>query len=205
MSTPRIAVLESILFVAPRPLPLKRIAELVGVTPEETDAHLQTLARAYERDGRGLRILRNRQDVQLVTAPEASDAVRRFLKEEQTGELTRAALETLTIVAYRGPVTKSELDTIRGVNCTLILRSLLIRGLIEPVAKDGDPQQRYAITADFLRHLGLTAADQLPEYATLNADKTLQDLLDAEKSHAAAGGAASDAQAPDTTIPAARP
>lgn len=183
-ATKLVSTVESILFVSPRPLPFKRLVELTGASLEEITVAVQTLAGLLAQEDRGLRLLESGKEVQLVTSPEASGVVQRFLKEEQTGELTRAALETLTIIAYRGPVTKIELDTIRGVNCTLILRTLQIRGLVEAATEGRGGQPRYAVTPDFLRHLGLTRTAELPDYDKLNADKTLQDLLAAEQSAA---------------------
>lgn len=174
-------LVESILFVSPKPLTAKRIAELIGASAAEAEDTLQALAEEMRKGRGGLRLLQHNHEYQLVTSPESATAVELFLKEEQTGELTRAALETLTIVAYRGPIAKSELDTIRGVNCTLILRSLMIRGLVAAERVPGSPQPHYRMTADFLRHLGLTNVAELPEYAALNADQHLQDLLRVEK------------------------
>jgi segregation and condensation protein B len=100
-----------------------------------------------------------------------------FLKEQRSGELTRPALETLTIVAYRGPVAKSEIDLIRGVNCSLILRILLIRGLITAREDQDRMVTLYEISFDFLRHLGIREVRELPQYHELHTDLKLQDFL----------------------------
>lgn len=173
-------VLESVLFTAPRPLTAKRLAELTAASEDDVRATLEALAHEYAERKSGMRLLRDAKEYQLVTSPAASAVVTRFLKEEQTGTLTKAALETLTIIAYRGPMTKTDLDTIRGVNCTLILRTLMIRGLVTAEKQPGTAKVLYAISLDFLRHLGLTSARELPEYDALNKDKNLQDLLAAE-------------------------
>ena len=93
------------------------------------------------------------------------------------GELTRPSIETLTIIAYRGPITKPEIEQIRGVNCSLILRNLLMRGLVEESESVERLQPVYAISADFLRHLGLHAISDLPDYATLHGDEKISQLL----------------------------
>ncbi|MEK7537609.1 MAG: SMC-Scp complex subunit ScpB, partial [Patescibacteria group bacterium] len=100
-----------------------------------------------------------------------------YLKEEQAGELTRPALETLTIVAYRGPISKIQLDTIRGVNCSLILRHLMIKGLVEAKHAKDKYQTTYRVSADFVRFLGLTDITQLPDYEQLHVDERLEQIL----------------------------
>ena len=115
-----------------------------------------------------------------------------YAKEEVSGELTKPSLETLTIVAYRGPVTKAELEQIRGVNCSLILRNLLIRGLIEGSFDKVKATTVYDVTHDFVRFLGLAEVEELPDYAKLHNHETLLALLN-DHAHA------EEAQ-PETTV-----
>src|SRR5689334_13393494 len=117
--------IESLLLVATRPLSLKRLGELTNRSVEEVTTAVEALSQKYNTDDSGLQVLRHAGSVQLVTSPLNSKVVTDFLKEEQAGELTRPSLETLTIIAYRGPISKIQLDTIRGVNCALILRNLM--------------------------------------------------------------------------------
>jgi len=175
MNQPTTAI-ESILFVATKPLTVKRLCELTGATSELVEASLHELDQRHQGES-GLRLLRHQQTVQFVTNPSASAMVTAYLKEEQAGELTRPALETLTIIAYRGPISKVQLDTIRGVNCALILRNLMIKGLVEAKAAKDRMQTSYQVTTDFLRFLGLTNIDQLPEYAQLHSEETLDLIL----------------------------
>ena len=114
----------------------------------------------------------------MTTTPRVSSVVKKFLKDETTGELTKAALETLSIIAYRAPITKYELEQIRGVNCSLILRNLLIRGLIE---EDKDPQTKnivYKLSFDFLKFLGIKEVKELPDFEKLNSDENLRRFLE---------------------------
>ena len=127
---------------------------------------------------------RPRGGVQMVTAGYNAKLVKDFIKEETTGELTRAALETLTIVAYRGPITRAELEQIRGVNCAVILRHLLIRGLVESIENKKKMQTTYNVTFDFLRFLGLNQQSELPDYDKLNSSESLQRMLEAAKQSA---------------------
>src|SRR3989338_3080090 len=110
----------------------------------------------------------------MVTSAENSQLVQDYIKEETTGELSRAALETLTIIAYRGPVSRAELEQIRGVNCAIILRHLLIRGLVEADQDRKKMQLVYNITFDFLKFLGLNQQSDLPDYAKLNSSESLE-------------------------------
>ncbi len=170
--------IESLLFISPRPLTVKRLAELAGSDPAIVETELTTLADHYNVNDSGLHLLRHANSVQFVSSPLNSKLVTDFIKEEQAGELTRPALETLTIVAYRGPMAKIQLDTIRGVNCALILRNLMIKGLVEAKTAGKDKHQTsYHVTMDFVRYLGLNQISELPEYEKLNRDENLEQLL----------------------------
>ena len=175
--------IESLLFVSSRPLSVKRLAEITGHSKDEIKKALEALVADYgARQESGFIVMRNGDEVQLATSPDNAEMVKTFLKDETFGELTRPALETLTIIGYRGPLTKAELEQVRGVNCSLILRNLLIRGLVETEGgKADDPTAPafYRVTFDFLRYLGLRQADELPEYENLRNDENLQKLLDA--------------------------
>lgn len=194
------SLIESLLFVSSRPLTAKRLAEASGLSKEEVRAALEALIADYDaRENSGTVLLRHGDEVQLATAPANAEAVKAFLKDESFGELTRPALETLTIVGYRGPLTKAELEQIRGVNCSLILRNLMIRGLVETEggrADDPAAPATYRVTFDFLRYLGLRQISELPDYESLRSDENLQKLLDA---NAAKATPAPDASAPAET------
>jgi segregation and condensation protein B len=170
--------IESLLFIANRPLPVKRLAELCDATKDEVEAALVNLADSYAKDGRGLRLVRSGNEVQMTTAPESATLVQDFLKDETTGELTKPSLETLTIIAYRGPITKPELEQVRGVNCSLILRNLLMRGLVEVEGDAGDITARYRVTIDFLRFLGVAGVEELPDYERLRSHENIVKAMD---------------------------
>jgi segregation and condensation protein B len=168
--------IESLLFVSSRPLSLKRLVDVTGHSKDEVKTALDALISEYkERADAGFVILKNGDEIQLATAPDNAEMVKTFLKDETFGELTRPALETLTIVGYRGPLTKPELEQIRGVNCSLILRNLMIRGLVEQ--KD----ELYGVTFDFIRYLGLREVSELPDYENLRSEENLKKLLEASK------------------------
>lgn len=169
--------IESLLFASPRPLTIKRLSELTGASAGDVESAVKALTERFNTDDQGINIVAHGHSVQMVTSPLNSKMITDFLKEEQAGELTRPALETLTIVAYRGPISKIQLDTIRGVNCALILRNLMIKGLVESKAHKDKLQSTYQVTMEFVRYLGLNHISELPDYESLNRDENLEHLL----------------------------
>ncbi|MFA7286782.1 MAG: SMC-Scp complex subunit ScpB [Patescibacteria group bacterium] len=172
--------LEAILFVATRPLSIDKLAGIVHAEAAAVETALGELAAEYDErvvHAGGVQLLRHAGEVQLVTSSAVSDVVREFLKAETTGELTKPAVETLSIIAYRGPVTKSDLEKIRGVNCTLILRNLMMRGLVIVEEDKKKMLLYYTVSSDFIRHLGLTSIQQLPQYETLHRPEVVDQLL----------------------------
>lgn len=182
------AKIESILFIAARPMNVKKLAEICGVSKEEVHQALEELIGFYNQSGRGVRIMHLGNDVQMTTAPDMSKMVQEFIKDETTGELTKPSLEALTIIAYRGPITKPELEQIRGVNCSLILRNLMMRGLVEMIGEPGEPQTTYRVTMDFLRFLGVSGVEELPDYDKLRSHENIVKILEISSSESAAAG-----------------
>lgn len=170
--------IESLLFITARPLTVKRLMEVCDASKEDVFKALDEIAAVHNADGHGIRVLRNGNEVQMSTSPENSKMVQEFLKEETTGDLTKPSLETLTIIAYRGPVSKAELEQIRGVNCSLILRNLLMRGLVEAEGEPYDPATSYRVTMDFLRFLGVAGVEELPEYDKLRSHENVTRVLE---------------------------
>lgn len=161
-SLPTRALIESLLFVANEPVQVEQLANVLKVSSEEVELELQSLNDEYGR--RGFRLQRRGQRVQMVTAPEAASQVRRFLGLELSGKLSPAALETLAIVAYRQPVTRAQIEAIRGVNSDSVLRTLVNHGLIE---EQGRLEQAgrpiiFGTTFEFLQQFGLADLRQLP-------------------------------------------
>ncbi|MBU1130686.1 SMC-Scp complex subunit ScpB [Patescibacteria group bacterium] len=174
------AKVESILLVSSKPILIKKIAEIVGSQEDKVFKVIQELSQEYEEAARGFRLLINNKQAQLVSAPENQKIVQGYLKDELTGELTKPSLETLTIIAYRQPVTKAELEQIRGVNCSLILRNLMIRGLVEAEYSKQRAVTEYSITLDFLKYLGINSVKELPDFEKLNSSENLLKLLNQE-------------------------
>ena len=158
-------ILESILFVASGPVPFSQLAMVTEMKPSEVKELVRKLAGYLEAENRGIRILVHDDKVQLTTAPETADFVEKFLGIESAQKLTRAAQETLTIIAYKQPTTRPEIDSIRGVNSDGVVKSLLSKGLIEELGRSEAPGRPilYGVTPDFMQHFGLESMDQLPE------------------------------------------
>lgn len=156
------ALLESVLFVASGPVSTGRLARTLDISPAAVQELLRNLAESYT--GRGIRLQWSGNDVQLTTAPEAAPVIERFLGLEVTTRLSQAALEVLSIVAYLQPVTRPQIDDIRGVNSDGALRTLLSKGLIEEVGRLDTPGRPilYGSTPDFLQHFGLASVEELP-------------------------------------------
>jgi len=173
--------IESILFISNKPLSAKQLADLVGTGKVEVETVLESLKEEYNKNSRGIKIVEHDNKVQMATDPRSSEVVEKFLKQELTGEMTRPQLETLTIVAYRGPIAKMGLEQIRGVNCSLILRNLLIRGLVEAKLDKKIQTTVYSVTADFVRFLGLANITELPDYEKLYSHKTIESLINQNK------------------------
>lgn len=156
------SLVESLLFVASEPVSVDQLASALEVGPAEVETALRLLAEDW--DQRGVRLQKRGRRVQMVTAPEASEAVRKFLGLELSGRLSPAAMETLAIIAYRQPMTRAEVEAIRGVNSDSTMRTLLNRGLIEELGRLDQPGRPilFGTTFDFLQQFGLTTLDQLP-------------------------------------------
>lgn len=169
------AQLEALLFAAGRPMGERQLAKLAQVTPKVIREELDGLTARYKETGSALSLLRQDGKVQLVTDPQYGPLVEQFMKDEFTGPLSRAALETLAIIAYRGPIEKPAIDTIRGVNSGIMLRTLLIRGLVERKKSTSDARTyTYSLSMDFVRHLGLNKIADLPKYDELRSNEVLE-------------------------------
>ena len=170
------ASLEALLFVAPVAITPSQMASALEIPESEVEAGLKLLAADFQE--RGLRLQRHAGRVQLTTAPEVSEVIERFLGLEITSHLSRAALETLSIVAYQQPVTRPQVDSIRGVNSDGVMKSLLHKGLIQDIGRAEGPGRPilYASSAEFLQHFGLTSLDELPPLEIDQDGETHQEI-----------------------------
>ena len=153
------------------------MSDLTEENFEAIERALDQLAEEYKTRNSGIILIKNNKEYQLTSTPENASLVARFLKDETSGELSQPSLETLTIIAYRGPITKLELERIRGINCSLIIRNLLMRGLIEEKMDKQKNDNFYTVTLDFLKFLGLADITELPDYAKLHREETIESVL----------------------------
>ncbi|GIV85800.1 MAG: hypothetical protein KatS3mg052_2807 [Candidatus Roseilinea sp.] len=163
------AQLESLLYVASEPATLNALAAALDATPGEIEAALEELSAQYQ--ARGIRLQRLGNRVRLVTAPEMGARIQKFLGLEEGNRLSQAALETLAIIAYNQPITKPQLEAIRGVNCDGVINTLLARNLVQELGRAdtvGHPM-RYGVSFDFLNHFGLRGVHELPPVERLDA------------------------------------
>lgn len=156
--------IEALLFVSGEGMAISKLSEILDKKDVEIENSVVILKEHLEKEHH-ISILRDGDKISLVTSPIVSKIVDDFAKEEFSGELTKAGLETLAVIAYKAPIKRSEIDYIRGVNSSFMLRNLLIRGLIERVRDQKDTRSYvYRISADFLKFLGITSISDLPDY-----------------------------------------
>jgi segregation and condensation protein B len=195
----RLAILEALLFVAEEPLPLPKLQEvLTDGQPTQTEASLRELSLRLEEDGRGLMVQEVAGGFRLTTRPETHAWVQK-LQQVKPARLSRPALETLAIVAYRQPITRAEIEAIRGVAVDGVMRTLLERGLVRMMgrkAEAGRPML-YGTSAQFLEQFGLKNLGDLPSLREIN------ELINAPEGGAVAGAAVGPDQPVEESAPAA--
>jgi segregation and condensation protein B len=164
-------IIEAVLFSSSKPVTPKLLKKrLEEYPPEEIEQALRELADQYNASGRAVEITEVAGGYQMKTRPEYKDWVKRFVKEKDVG-LTRSMLETLSIVAYKQPITKKEIDSVRGVDSTRAIKLLLERKLISIAGKNGDAGKKiiFRTTEKFLELYGLRSIDDLPTYKDIES------------------------------------
>jgi segregation and condensation protein B len=166
------ALIEAILFATPEPIRAHDIAGAFGVSTDEVVGAVDALRRSYEERASGLEVRRIGDAYRIYTRAEHADAVGHFANRSKVGRLSRPALETLSIVAYRQPVTRGEISRIRGVNVDSVLQTLTERGLVSEVGRDAGPGRAplYGTTPLFLEKIGLGSVSELPPLASFAPD-----------------------------------
>ena len=159
------SALESMMFTWGEPLPAKQAADVLDISKDEAVEHFRALADEYEQEGRGIVIREVNGAFQFVTREENADYVRRLCTPIKSKKLTQSALEVLAIIAYKQPVTKGEMEAIRGIKCDRVVEGLASKGLIQEVGRSnaiGRPIL-YGTTDTFLKNFGFTSIKELPE------------------------------------------
>ncbi len=162
------AKIEALLFYKGEPLSVATLAKMLKSKEDEIESALQTLTEKLA--GRGIDLIRKEDEVTLATSREMSEVIDALRKEELNKDLSKASLETLAIVMYKNGATRSEIDYIRGVNSSFILRNLLIRGLVEKVADQNDQRRLiYKPTFELLSFMGVSRIENISEFSELHA------------------------------------
>ncbi|MCP3788020.1 SMC-Scp complex subunit ScpB [Micromonospora sp. A3M-1-15] len=173
--------LEAILLVVDQPVSELTLAQVLEQSPERIGPMLDEIAAGYTTAGHGFELRRAAGGWRLYTRPEYATYVERFVLEGQSVRLTQAALETLAVIAYKQPVTRSRISAIRGVNCDGVIRTLVSRGLVEECGTEADSGAfLYRTTTMFLEKLGLNSVDDLPPLAPFLPDD-VEELADATR------------------------
>ncbi|MDO8590142.1 MAG: SMC-Scp complex subunit ScpB [bacterium] len=166
--------IEAILFFKNEPVSIAELGKWLGEKPDAVKKALSNLEGSYKN--RGIVLISLGESVSLGTHPNTCEIIESLQKEELSRELGRAGLETLSVILYKGPISRREIDHIRGVNSGFILRSLLIRGLIERAeGVSGDRSYSYKATIKLLEYLGVTRLKDLPDYE--NAFKSIEGFI----------------------------
>jgi segregation and condensation protein B len=171
------SIIESILFISGEPVKISRISKIAGVSKPEVENAIMMLQNEYAN--RGLAIIKKEDVIEMATNSENSEFISELVKSEIQENLSQAALEVLSIVAYRGPVTRAEIETIRGVNSSYTLRSLLMRGLVERIDNPSDNRgYLYKVSFDFMKTLGIESIEKLPDWETLSRDGRIESITE---------------------------
>jgi segregation and condensation protein B len=166
LETNHIAALEALLFIHGEPLTVARAAAHLAISEEEVNVAASSLAKKYELEDSGLRLLTYGERLQAVTKSQYAHLLEKFVKDELSEELSPATLETLSIISYLGPVSRSRIEYLRGVNSVFTLRNLMLRGLIERTTeKEKAGAVLYRLAPECLRHLGVATLEELPQYS----------------------------------------
>ncbi|TAK69723.1 MAG: SMC-Scp complex subunit ScpB [Actinomycetota bacterium] len=174
------AALEALLLVADEPMPLLTLAQVTRRPVPDVEAVVRDLARQYDEAGRGFRLREVAGGWRYYTSEQCAAVIERFVVDGQQARLTQAALETLAVIAYRQPVSRSRVSAIRGVNVDGVVRTLVSRGLVAEAGTEPDSAALlYRTTPYFLERMGLATLDELPPIADLLPDlDTMDDLTD---------------------------
>jgi segregation and condensation protein B len=166
--------IESVLFLEGEPVKIKKLAEILGKKEKEIEAGIEILGKKLE--DRGIRLVRKGDEIMLSTAPEASKICEEISKEEFNKDIGKAGLEVLSVVIYRSPVSRADIDYIRGVNSSFTLRNLMVRGLLERKTNPKDSRSYlYSPSFQFLQFLGVENINKLPEYE--NFKKSIEQFM----------------------------
>lgn len=171
-------LIENLLFISGEPMSFKKMAQILELEEENVIVATKELKEDFQN--RGLRLIEKDNKIQIITAPEAGKYVEKLVAGHLKEDLSDSALETLSAISYLGPISKAEIEELRGVNCAFSLRNLLIRGLIEKAESHGGKAALYKTSFDFIKKLGIQEEKDLPEYEKYREE--IKSLMEKNKS-----------------------
>lgn len=178
------SALESLLFISGEPVKIGKLAKICDAAKNDIETALSELDAEFQKEERGLIIVKKDDSVQLATNPKNSEYVNQMVSGELNADLSRSSLETLSIIAYKGPVTRSQIEAIRGVNCSYVLRGLLMRGLVERKEASDIRGYIYEISFEFLKQLGVSNIKNLPDWENLSKNEKVEEILNIDEQKA---------------------
>ena len=171
------SIVESLLFVSGEPIKILRLAKIAGVSGAEIENAVMALQNDYGKN-RGFFIIKKGDEAQMTSQPENADYVSKLIKAEVQDNLSQSALEVLSIIAYRSPISRAGIEAIRGVNSTFTLRTLLMRGMLEREENPTDNRSYiYRISFEFLKKMGIEKIEDLPDWKELSKDARIENVL----------------------------
>ncbi len=166
------SIIEALLFASGEPVSVQKMAKFLKISSKDCEQAIENLSRDYEDRSAGLQIIRNGNTIQLASNGEYGKFVVQFLKKNLNEPLSSAAMEVLSVIAYRGPVTRAQIEYIRGVNCSFTLRNLAIRGLVTRRENPADNRAYlYETSNEFIKSLGLNDVAGFPDYELLHSSE----------------------------------
>lgn len=172
------SIIESILFARGEEISFSQLAKIIEIEKEAAVLAVDELILKYKEEIRGFSIVKNGENVQMVTNPQNAQFVEKTIKKNLQENMSRTALEVLAIVAYRGPVSRADIEAIRGVNSSFTLRNLLMRGLIVKNTNENDQRgYLYNISIEFIKKMGMGKIEELPDYESLSKDKRVESII----------------------------
>jgi len=168
------SVIESLLFVSGEPVKISKLAKIIQAPKPSVENAIMKLSAEYAGRKSGIIIIKKDSKAQLVSSPDNSFFTNKLVKNELKGDLSRASLEVLSVIAYKEPIARSGIEAARGVNSSFTLRNLLMRGLIERVENSKNKRvYLYRVSFDFLKKLGLSSVKELPDYEKVSKDERI--------------------------------
>ncbi len=159
----------AVLFAAGDSVSTQKLAKFLGISKKDLIKKIEMLSQKMRDNSLGLDFIFNQGKVQMVSSKSCADLIIKFFNKQLDEKISKAAMETLAVVAYRGPITRAEIEYIRGVNCSFTLRNLAMRGLIDFEENPRDNRSYlYQISGELLKNLGINKIEDLPEYNELN-------------------------------------